>query len=169
MNSRITLGVYRRLDNRLEGLGDDSPRALELHNRRRDALHSALGGDPGIGVMDWGDTDDARPHEYVEIVLSTAATAVFQYARVPGLKWLGQKLAEKATDTVLGETAKAIVAGLRPRQEANQILNFILKLPDGTHIVVDPPDRNATITINFGDGTLQSLQYMKAVARGDDQ
>ena len=52
MNSSITLGVYRRLDNRFEGLSDDSPRALELHNRRKDALHAVLDVEPNIQVTD---------------------------------------------------------------------------------------------------------------------
>jgi rhamnogalacturonyl hydrolase YesR len=137
MNSSIVLGVYRRLDNRSEGLSDDSPRALELHNLRKDALHAVLDSDPAIQVMDWGATDDPRPHEYVEIALGAAATAVFQYAIVPGVKWLGLKLAEKAVDTALGELAKAIVAKLRPKQEAKQMLDFIITLPDGTQIAVE--------------------------------
>ena len=165
MDSSITLEVYRRLDNRFEGLRDDSPRALELHNRRRDTLHAVLDGDHIIRVTDWGDTDDSGPHELVELALGAGATAVFQYAIVPGVKWLGLKLAEKAVDTALGEFTKAIVAKLRPKQEAKQLLNFIMKLPDGTEIAVDPPDRYATITINFADGALQSLNYLKP----DDQ
>ncbi len=162
MSTAITLGVYRRLDNRFEGLSDDSPRALELHNRRKDALHAILDSDPIIRVTDWGDTDDSRPHEYVEVLLGAAAAAVFQYAIVPGVKWLGIKLAEKAVDTALSELAKAVVAKLRPKQEAKQLLDFVIKLPDGTQISVDPPDRFATITINFADGAVQSLEYLKA-------
>jgi hypothetical protein len=163
MNIGITLGVYRRLDNRFEGLSDDSPRALELHNRRKDALHAVLNSDPIIRVRDWGKTDDSRPHEYVEVLLGAGATAVFQYAIVPGVKWLGLKLAEKAVDTALSELAKAVVAKLRPKQEAKQLLDFIIMLPDGTRIAVDPPDRSATIRINFADGgAVQSLEYLKA-------
>jgi hypothetical protein len=161
MNSIITLGVYRRLENRFEGLSDDSPRALELHNRRKDALHAAFDGDPILQITDWGATDDSRPHEYVEVLLGAAATAVFQYAIVPGVKWLGLKLVEKAVDTALGELAKAVVAKLRPKQDAKQLLDFHITLPDGTRIAVDPPDRDATIRINFADGTLQSLEYLK--------
>jgi len=37
MANEIRLGVFRRLDNRLEGLDDQSPRALELHTRRKRA------------------------------------------------------------------------------------------------------------------------------------
>jgi len=159
--SSITLGVYRRLDNRFEGLSDDSPRALELHYRRKDALHTVLDGDPNIIVKAWGDTDDPHPHEWVELIVGVVATPVFQYMIVPGVKWLGLKLAEKAVDTALSELATALVAKLRPKQEAKQLLDFTITLPDGTRIAVDPPDRNATITINFADGTLQSIEYLK--------
>jgi len=161
MNNSITLGVFRRLDNRFEDLSDDSPRALELHNRRKDALHAVFDNDPILKVVDWGETDDSRSHEYVELLLSIVAPAVFQYALVPGVKWLGLKLAEKAVDTTFSELAKAVVARLRPKQEAKQLLDLVIKLPDGTQIAVDPPDRSATITITFADGTLQSLEYMK--------
>jgi len=89
-----------------------------------------------------------------------------EYAIVPGVKWLGLKLAEKAVDTALGELAEAIVAKLRPKQEAKELLDFIITLPDGTQIAVDSPDRYATITINFADGALQSLEYLKAVDEG---
>jgi hypothetical protein len=163
MNSSITLGVYRRLDNRFEGLSDNSPRALELHNLRKDALHAVFDGDRVIEVTDWGDTDDSVAHEYVEVAVAAAATAVFQYAIVPGVKWLGTKLAEKAIDTALGELAKAIVAKLRPEQETKKLLDFTIRLPDGTRIAVDPPDRYATITITFADGAFRSLEYLKAV------
>ena len=163
MNNSITLSVYRRLDNRFEGLSDDSPRAFELHNRRKDALHAVFDSDAILQVSDWGATDDSRPHECVEVLLSAAATAVFHYAIVPGVKWLGRKLAEKAVDTALSELAKAVVAKLRPKQESKQLLDFIIKLPNGTQIVVDPPDGSARITINFADGTLESLEYLKEV------
>ena len=159
MDTRLTLRVFRRLDNRFEGLSDDSSRALELHDRRRDALHDAFDGDPVIRVTNWGETDDSRPHEVVEVALGAAATAVFQYAIVPGVKWLGQKLAEKAVDTALGELAKTVVAKLRPKQEAKELLDIVIKLPDGTKVAVDPPDRYATITITFKDKSVQSLQY----------
>lgn len=160
MNTVVTLGVYRRLDDRFEGLSDDSPRALELHNHRKEALHEVFDGDPNIQVMDWGDTDDSRSHEYVELVLGAAATATFQYVVVPGIKWLGNKLAEKAVDTALSEFVEFLITKLRPRQQAKQVLDFIVKLPDGTEIAVDPPDRYATITIRFADGSIQSIEYL---------
>jgi hypothetical protein len=54
MDQKVRLRVYRRLDNRFEGLSDDSPRALELHNRRKGALHDVLDSQNGIEVVDWG-------------------------------------------------------------------------------------------------------------------
>ena len=97
-----------------------------------------------------------------ELALLLTATPVIHYVIVPGVKWLGMKLAEKAVDTAVGEAAKAIVAKLFPKQKAKQILDFVIKLPDGTQITVDPPDRYATISINFADGSLQSIEYQKA-------
>src|SRR5438094_8412917 len=45
-NSIVILQVPRRLDNRLEGLPDNSPRAIELHNLRKLAVHEILDGSP---------------------------------------------------------------------------------------------------------------------------
>jgi len=168
MVSEINLWVYRRLDNRFEGLSDDSPRALELHNRRKLALHDVLDGEKSIEVR-WGDTDDKQSHELVELILIPLSSAVFIYTIVPGLKYVGEKLAEKAIDYGASETAKWLISKLRPQQESKKILNFGITLPDGTNIIVDPPDRdgmegmplieNADIQIIFKDGTVSSFTY----------
>jgi hypothetical protein len=157
MSQPITLGVYRRLDNRFENLPDDSPRALELHLRRKKALHAVFDSDQSIKVLNWGDTDDSGPHEYVELTL--VGYAIVHYAVVPGLEWLGKKLAEKAIDTALSAALKRIVAIVRPKQEAKEILDIVIKMPDGTSVHVDPPDRDATISLAFADGTSVSINY----------
>jgi hypothetical protein len=159
MTDTISLGVYRRLDNRLEGESDSSPRALELHNQRRIALHAIFDTDKGLRVVNWGDTDDINPHEFITLSFVGIAGAVFSYTVVPGLQWLGKKLAEKAVDTALTETVKAIVAKVRPKQEGKQLLDIIITLPDGTQINVDPPDRDATISVGFTDGSSVSIKY----------
>lgn len=156
---RIRVGVFRRLDNRREGLPDDSPRALELHNRRRLALHEVFDSEKSVEVLEWSQTDDVQPHEFVEVLVGAVAAKVFQYAIVPGVKFLGQKLAEKAVDETTSELVKAVVAWLRPKQEQKQILDFTITLPDKTVISVDPPDRNATIQIQFADGKVDSVIY----------
>ena len=168
MSDNITIEVYRRLDNRAEGLSDDSPRALELHNRRKEALHEVFDADTNIQIRDWGHTDNPRPHELIEIILTAAASATFQYAIVPGVKWLGNKLVEQAVDTTLSELAKYIVAKLRPKQEEEKVLDFTINLPDGTAITVDPPDRDSSITIHFSGGSVQSLNYSNSTEEEAD-
>lgn len=120
---------------------------------------------PGVEVQAWGDTDDATPHEFVALSIVGVAGVVFNYAVVPGLQWLGKKLAEKAVDTALSELVKSLVARLRGPQEAKQVLDFQIKLPDGTSISVDPPDRDASITIQFKDGKLSSFNYSTGAER----
>jgi hypothetical protein len=159
ITSQIKVGVFRRLDNRFENLSDDSPRAFELHNRRKEALHEVFDGRKSVEVIDWGQTDDAQPHEFVEIVVGALAVKVFQYAVVPGLKFLGQKLAEKAVDEASGELVKTVVSWLRGPQEEKKVLDPRITLPDKTVISLDPPDRYATINILFADGKVESIKY----------
>ena len=155
----LTLGVFRRLDNRFEGLSDDSPRALELHNRRRDALHEVFDAVAAVEVQSWGQTDDTQSHEYVELILSWLAPIAFSSVAVPGLKFIGKKLAEKGIDQVTSEVVKSVTAWLRPKQEEKKILDFQIKLADGTSIMVGAPDVDATITINFSNGQVESVNY----------
>jgi hypothetical protein len=159
MENTLILGVYRRLDNRMEGLSDDSPRALELHNRRKSALHSVLDHEEGVRVLDWGETNDTSPHEFVEVSVVAVASLVLNYAIVPGLKYVGEKLAEKAVDESASELVKWLISKLKLKQEAKEILDFHITLPNGTHIRVDPPDGGATITVTFSDGAVSSVSY----------
>jgi hypothetical protein len=162
--TKLTLGVYRRLDNRFIGEDDQSPLGFELHLRRKAALHAVFDDDPEFKVEDWGDTDDlARSHEFVELTLALAVKT-FHYAVVPGLIWLGKKLADKGFDGVLSEAAKALVAKLRGGQEAKCLLDIVIRLPNGTVISVDPPDRDGSIRISFTDGetVVESLGRTKS-------
>jgi hypothetical protein len=162
ITSQIKVGVFRRLDNRFENLSDDSPRAFELHNHRKEALHEVFDGRKSVEVINWGQTDDAQPHEFVEIVVGALAVKAFRYAVVPGLKFLGQKLAEKAVDEASGELVKAVVSWLRGPQEEKKVLDLRITLPDKTVISVDPPDRYATINIRFADGKVESINYAQS-------
>lgn len=159
MSTKVTLGVYRRLDNRREGLSDKSARALELHNRRKEALHEVLDGEAYIQVVSWGSTNDSLPYEYVELILSIAAPIAFQQIVVPGAQWLSQKLAEKIADKALTALIEWLVAKLHPKQEAKQLLDFQIRLSDGTFIHCDPPDRSGQLTISFADGKVESITY----------
>lgn len=167
ITSQINVGVYRRRDDPFEGLPNDSPRKVELHNRRKEALHEVFDTEKGVEVLNWDDTDDTTSHEFVEIVLGAAAVQVLQYAVVPGLKFLGQKLAEKAIDEAASELGKAVVSWLRPKQESKEILDIVITLPDKTVIRVDPPDESATIQIQFADGKVESVTYVQVATRRD--
>jgi hypothetical protein len=128
--SEMRLLVYRRLDNRFEGLSDDSPRALELHNRRKNALHEVLDEEPGWRVEDWGLTDDSQPHELVELVVAILGSPQFQAVAVPALTFLGGTMVKAAIDEVTSEAVKSLIARLRPKQKQEQILDFEIRLPD---------------------------------------
>ena len=148
MQPEVSLLVYRRLDNRAEGLADDSPRALDLHNQRKQALHEVLDQQSGVTVLDWGQTDDTAPHERVQIIIAVARSRVFAYAIKPSIQFVAKKLAEKGVDEVSSQLVNWLISELRPKQDSKAILDFQIKLRDGTWINVRPPDMNATITID---------------------
>ena len=98
----------------------------------------------------------------MELVIGLVGPPVFKYAIVPGLKFLGQKLAEKAVDEASSELVKTVVSWLRPKQESKEILDLTITMPDKTVIRVDPPDGSATIQIQFADGKVESVTYAKS-------
>jgi hypothetical protein len=113
--------VFRRLDNRFEGLPDDSERALELHRLRREALHDVLDNQGVVQVIIWGDTDDTKSHEYVEIILSAIGATIIKPILIEGIKKLGKKLAEKAIDETTSESVKWVVSKLIKKQKEENI------------------------------------------------
>jgi hypothetical protein len=150
------LGVYRLLDNRLRGESDESPFALELHERRRRALEDAFGPGGDIRVVDWGLTRDQRSHELVELVVGAVGSAALKYVVVPGLRVLGEKLLDLGAEKAASELVKAVVSRLRPKQEARAINDFSITIGE-TRIDVHPPDRGGTFTISAPDGTVVTI------------
>jgi hypothetical protein len=160
MSTQITLNVCRRLDNRLENLPDDGPFARELHVHRKTALHDVLDGlnarQTGIQVQSWGDTDDSKPHEWVEIIIDAGqallASAAFTHVVVPGLKAVGEKLAEKAVDEGTSEFVKWLISKLKLKQEEEQILDVNITIKAGTTatmISIVPPSGTQGVTISI--------------------
>lgn len=133
----VHLFVYRRLDNRIEGSGDDSPRALELHNRRRKALHEALDGIKAWKVTDWGVTDDASPHELAEIIIAVSSIPHLHAAVASAAAWAGLELIKASLGSFAAEAVKSLLARLIPKQKEEKILDFSIRLPDGTEIRCD--------------------------------
>lgn len=159
MNSKLWVGVYRRLDNRAEDLSDDSARAVELHNRRKKALHDALDDGPVWDVKNWGYTDDEKPHEFVELALDIVTSPYFQAVALPALSYIGKKLLDAAVDEILIKPVRELIARLRGKQKQEQILDFHIKLPEGTTIRCDPGGDDATLTLQFSTGKQVTLTY----------
>lgn len=161
MSTQITLNVCRRRDDLLENLPDDGPLARELHMHRKAALHDVLdvlnAQQTGIHVQSWGDTDDPKPHEWVEIIINLGqaflASAAFTHVVVPGLKAVGEKLAEKAVDEGTSEFVKWLVSKLKLKQEKKQILDVNITVEAGASVtkislVPSSSTRQITISIN---------------------
>jgi hypothetical protein len=85
MTERIKIRVFRNFDNRHDNLPDDSPRALELHQRRSASLHDIVDRSPYWKVVDWRKTDDEEAHEVIEIVLEALSNPTV----VKGAKCMG--------------------------------------------------------------------------------
>jgi hypothetical protein len=144
----FTLTVCRRLDNRAEGLSDDSPRAAELHILRARALHDVLDGDQTWEVRSWGDTDDVKPHEWVELWLwfQEVAQQLTPLA-VPALMYVGKILVEAGISAATAEAIKRLVAGSRKKQEENQLRDVIITFPDGSTKINCHPEAGIVITL----------------------
>jgi len=147
MSESIRLGVYRRLDNRFEGLPDDSPRALELHERRRLALHEALDKQPDLRVMEWGQTDDEEPHEFVELVVAILATPAATAVAKSAFDWLTDQIKD-AVGGVVVDGVKGLIKRLLPQQKRQRILDFNVTLPNGTVVTVYPHDDHSEIRLS---------------------
>ena len=102
----IELYVYRRLDNRLEHLPDDSPPAYELHLLRKKALHEALGGVEGLSI-DWFQADDTTSHELAELWLSVSPH--IHTAVVAGMTLFAGELAKAAISEFAKKAASIVI------------------------------------------------------------
>jgi hypothetical protein len=159
MGQQIQVGVYRRLDNRLEGLSDDSPRALELHNERRDALLEALDGCPDMKVRDWGKTKDTESHELVELLVEFVTSPPVTAIASAALSWMATRIKDAVSDLAV-EGIKGLIQRLLPQQKRRRILDFNIELPNGALVSVYPHDDHAeikvstspdSVTVNFAD------------------
>lgn len=131
----IHLFVYRRLDNRFEGLPDDSPRAYELHLLRKEALHEALEGVGGLEI-NWLQADDTKSHELAELVISVVSNPHLQAAAVAGITLAAGEFAKAGISELAKRAASAIISRLIPEQKKRKILNFYLSIPGGITVYV---------------------------------
>lgn len=156
MSTYVKLTVCRRLDNRVEGLDDDSPRAAELHLLRSRALHDILDRDPAWAVGNWGDTDDVRPHEWVELwaELRDVATIVAPVA-IPALVYVGRVLLDTGVSAAAVEGIKRLFAKFRKKQEEGQTSDVTMTFTDETTVSCQPDSGILTVTLH----TFASVSY----------
>jgi hypothetical protein len=143
----FTLTVCRRLDNRVKQQSDDSPLAIELHNLRARALHEALDQDEAWKVLSWGDTDDAKTHEWVHLWLELQNLAA-QAAplAVPALVFLGKTMVGAGISYATVESIKHLIARLRKKQKEDKLRDIELTFPDTHTKITCHPDTD-TLTI----------------------
>lgn len=165
MQNQLILGALRNLENRELNLPDNSPMALDAHVQRGASLHEAFDVDAGVVVLDWGDTDDKESHEHVTIEVAIVGHAVFQYAVLPGIKWLGEKLVEKAVDAALTEGIKHVLGKLWPKMKARRIEMLTINIPvrDAPMVIVNSAD-GGSISVNSASGSVSIFRNIETGA-----
>ncbi len=135
-NLRVKLFVYRLFEFPREQ-SHHSPRDLEFHDLRKEALHQALDGVGAWDVQDWGDTDDAGPHELVELTIGILSSPHMQGIAAASAAWIGLEVAKATLSAISSEGVKALVGRLLSKQKERKISEFWVQLPDGTTISCD--------------------------------
>jgi hypothetical protein len=154
----IQIGVFRIFGNELEQPVNDNEVALQLHNNRKQALHDVFDNQTDIEINDWGDTDDSQPHEFVSIAIGIGATALTNHVLIPAARYIFEKIADKAIDTVLEKSVSWILSKLKKKQEEKKIGRFEIRLPNGTVLFVDKPEEGRKIKFVV-NGELQEVQF----------
>lgn len=150
MNTELNVRVWRRQDNLAEGLSDDSPRAFELHHMRSQALHEVLDNVDGLEVKDWGDTDDKKTHEVVEIILEVGKWVTqpehLQIMSAAAMA-IGKALGTAAVGAGVKEGAQWLFDKLRKKQKDNQIESVLISPTPMINIQVDPPKHGGRVFV----------------------
>lgn len=152
--NELLLGVYRNLQNRTLGEPDDGPIAQEAHEKRRLALEEILA-QPGIVVLDWGDTKDKASHEFVELAISVVSSPMLHSAVVPAAAFLGGVLAETLKSTLV-DGIKYLFANLVSKVRRREIQDFSITLPNGIRINVDP---DCEVRYSQSDGKTATFNF----------
>jgi ribose 5-phosphate isomerase RpiB len=154
----IQVGVFRIFGDELQKPVLDTDVALQLHNNRKQALHDVFDNQQGIEVADWGQTDDSQPHEFVSIAVGIGATVVANHVLIPAAKFIFEKLADKAIDTVLEKSVSWILSKFKKKQEEKKIGRFEIRLPNGTVLFVDKPEQGGKIKFTV-NGKWEEIEF----------
>lgn len=156
--NEISIGIFRVFGNELEKPVADIDVALQLHNNRKQALHDVFDYRQDVVVADWGQTDDSQPHEFVSIAIGIGATALVNHVLIPAAKYIFEKIADKAIDTVLEKSVSWILSKFKKKQEERKIGSFEIRLPNGVVLFADKPQDGGKIKF-IVNGEWQEIEF----------
>jgi len=154
----IQIGVFRIFGNELEQPLNDNEVALQLHNNRKQSLHDVFDNQKEIEVLDWGQTDDSQPHEFVSIAIGIGATALTNHVLIPAAKYIFEKIADKAIDTALEKSVSWILSKFKKKQKEEKIGRFEIRLPNGVVLFADKPEQGGKIKFTV-NGEWQEVEF----------
>jgi len=157
-DNTVKIGVYRIFGYDLAMSVPDEDVASEFHAKRKQALHELFGGED-VEVMDWGQTDDSQPHEYIELIVDVGSFVWTNPIVIPVAKWVFEKIADKAVDGGLDKFLSWLLPGMRKKQEEKKIGDVQIKLPNGFEVFVRKPEHGGKIQLS-GDGKVQEISFI---------
>ena len=140
----LKLGFYRLFGQELVPPANEDDVSLELHRNRSVALHEVLDGAEEIKVLDWGQTDTG-PHEYVSLVVGLIGPVIAKHVVLPAVKYMFEKIADKAIDTIFEKAVSWIVLKMKKKQDEKKIGEYHITLPNGTAITVTNPKEGSKL------------------------
>ena len=147
----ISLRVYRDLTNRRVGEPDNGPLARDAHRRRAVALHEDL---KGLDVKKWGQTDDANPHELVEVIVGVLALPAAKVALAPAVAFLGTVLAESGKAALGTIVTHFVTKGLERMRKPKKDYEDFTVIVGGRSIIVG---QDSTLRIQLPNGKWVTL------------
>jgi hypothetical protein len=136
----------------------DEEFALQFHNTRKLALHDVFDNQKDIEVIEWGQTDDSEPHEYVEILIGIGATALTNQILIPAAKKIFEKIADKTIDTALEKSVSWILSKFKKKQEEKKIGRFEIRLPNGVTLFTDKPEHGGKVRFTL-NGKWEEIEF----------
>lgn len=158
----ITVGVYRIFGGELEKPIHDPEVALQFHNMRKEALHDVFDNQDNVSIQNWGETDDTQPHEFVSLAIATiGTTALTNYVLIPAIKFIFERIADKAIDTAMEKSVGWILTKLKKKQQEKKIGDCQINLPNGVVLYLDKPAQGNKIRYTV-DGKWEQIEFISS-------
>jgi hypothetical protein len=154
----LKLGFYRIFGQELVPPAIDTDVSIMLHQNRALALHEVFDDVTEITVLNWGDTDDAAPHEYVSLAVGLIGPVLVKHVVLPAVKSMFEKIADKAIDTVFEKAVSWIVLKMKKKQDEKKIGEYHITLANGTAITVTNPKEGSKLRFVV-NGEWQEVEF----------